>query len=387
MAERGQHTTIRFGTVSAAVSLLKTSGKPKAAQHETKRVLTGATVEVSDEEWKDAAAEAIAPDPDERGRLRDAMDAADPLGEPAEPGLQRAALEGGFPVDPEEPHAEDPEERARRAALEQIPRETREAFAEAAGLPVVPGATPRDVLDRLEERGTAPEYTPPPTTVQQGIHRDDGTWVDLTDRFEEVDRLTKLEGMHVVATIATNTVPRERVRDAFYVTGTDPDTFKVLALLWRGLRMTHRAAVVRWTKKTAQACGIIVARGALPLPSGAAPRGEESAHLVLLEVEWAQNMRGIPRKAGGPIMREVEDDEVAAAVDLVQAFAAGPSALNDLADERLAKRAELLERAKAGTLEDYEPPAEPLDGPDATEVDLTDALAVAASRVRDRASA
>src|SRR4051812_8691036 len=39
MSERGQRVRLRFGAVSAEVSLLATSGKPRAAEHETRRVL------------------------------------------------------------------------------------------------------------------------------------------------------------------------------------------------------------------------------------------------------------------------------------------------------------------------------------------------------------
>ena len=39
MAERGQRTTLRFGAITAEVSLLKSSGKAKDAEHETRRVL------------------------------------------------------------------------------------------------------------------------------------------------------------------------------------------------------------------------------------------------------------------------------------------------------------------------------------------------------------
>lgn len=440
MAERttGQRTTIHFGSVAAEVSLVKTSAKPKAAQHETKTVLaTGTTITDNPGAGPGEPTQVIE---DEAATL-----AADPLGEPAEPGLQRAALAGGYPVDPAERQPEAPvdplgETTQPDAAMERFERlaaptglrlgdlvtdanvkrvgvavgepefrdvpvydtdpETgeRTPTGETERVPVVEVATSGIV--RVPGGGTvdadlaalkvktgaapapdpaeAPEYEKPPTITMQGVHRDDGSWVDLTARFEEVDQLTKLDGMHVVATIDATAVPRERVRDAYYVSIADPKKAKVLALLWHGLRVERRAAAVKWTKRTAQALGILVARGELG----------KDAHLLLLELEWAQNMRAVPAKASGPVSREVETDEVEAAASLVRAFASRPAALDELADDRLAKRAELLERAKAGTLEEYAPPAAPLPEADGGGVHaLADLLSASASMVRERATA
>ena len=212
--------------------------------------------------------------------------------------------------------------------------------------------------------------------MQQGVYTDDGTWVDLTDRLQEVDERTRVDGMEVVATIASTAVPRERVREAYFVAGVEPTEFKVLALLWHALRSENRVAAVRWTKRTAQALGVVVARGELG----------KDAHLVVLELEWSGNMRTPNPRVVGPIKRPLSDDEVASAVELVQAFEAGPSAMNDLRDERLAKRAELLTAAREGTLTEYVPPVEPM--PDFADVTtLQDALAASAAWVREHAPA
>ena len=348
--ERGQNTTLRFGGVTAKVSLLKTSGKPKDAQHETRRVLMVPQETPGGTELPPA----LVPDPHD--------------------GLREAAQRAGYPVDP----AEDPDPLGEPPNVEALtPEQHRERHeAGRASIPtewdrpgdevspaddVRAGAAAveaerdheREQVDREEfaERvaTSAPKvYTPPETDVQQGVHTDSGKWIDLTDRFAEIDERTKVDGLEVVATIASTAIPRERVRDAYYVGGQDPATFKVLALLWHSLRSTNRVAAVRFTKKTAQALGIIV------------PRAGDHPHLLLLELEWAENMRPVPRKASGPIGAAVEQGELAAAIELVEAFEAGPSAMNDLRDERLNARAELMEKAKAGQLDEFVAPPAPL---------------------------
>jgi hypothetical protein len=414
MSERGQRTHLRFGSVTAAVSLLPTSGKPKAAQHETKRVLAATLSKVPTDE----------PTP------------------VAEPGLRASAIDSGHPVDPLEDVAETIRDQAETAAdvadrtmrnvcrdafgttpealmdaareadppvplpAEPLPRDLLgpmgagepepegERGADAAGLfaptgdeawtgPDAPPAVEQDAGPAWTGESAPAEYVPPATTVQQGVHLENGEWVDLTDRLNEIDERTKVDGLEVVATIATNAIPRERVRGATYLAGVDADTFKVLALLWRALRGCERAAAVRYTKRTAQTLGIIVARGSLQ-------RGHEPAHLVLLELEWAQNMREPSKRVTGPIGAPVGEHEVAAAIELVEAFAGPPSAVNDLRDERLAKRAELLQLARENRLGDYVAPAVPMlsDLGDFESVaDTASAMDAATSWLREHAPA
>ncbi|MCA1571671.1 MAG: hypothetical protein LC798_15425 [Chloroflexi bacterium] len=347
--ERGQNITLRFGGVSAPVSLLKTSGKPREAMHETRRVLV--TIDLGGPSAAQIVAENTGrPVVDEQvtepQRQRVAQElAADPLGDGDDLAAARARLD-------------DPTIEANRILLPEIYGDAGSSGQTVPGGPVASGPAP---------------YTPPETTVQQGIHLADGTWLDLTDRLAEVDRLTKVDGLEVVATIASNAVPRQRVRDAHYVAGSDPATYKVLALLWDALRAEGAAAVVRWTKRTAQALGIVVARG-----GGAIP-----AHLVLLELEWAQNMRPVPERASGPVHAVTTADERDAAAELVMAFYRPVSALDELADTRLAKRAELLALARDGKLDAYDPPPEPMPEPDDA-AEVAQALAMAAAWVRER---
>lgn len=360
MSERGQRTTIRFGGVRAEVSLLKTSGKPKAAQHETKRVVVEQPPDPRD--GHTAALDAI-----ETLTAREAIPAGVPVMSDGEGGVRAMTTAEAVHGDAA-PDVSDAFARADIArSIDRVAE--RPAPAPSSSPEVDPLGDPTaDVVGDLSGMTTAP--APAPTKVLQGVYMPDGMFVDLTDRLAEVDERTKLDGMEVVATIAVNSIHRERVREAHYIGGVNPDEYRVLALLWHGLRQTSRAAAVRWTKRSQQALGIIVARGVLG----------EDAHLLLLELEWAENMREPGPRVLGPINAEVAPAEAAAAVELVEAFEAGPSALNDLRDERLGKRAELLELAREGKLAAYEPP--PLPAPDAQAEDIAAAFAASAAALR-----
>lgn len=397
MAERGQRTTLRFGSVSAEVNLLKTSGKPKSAAHETRRMA------VSAEEI--AAAERAA---------AEAMPVADPLGgddflpptrEPGRDDFAGASFaiaeepeefdvpDPGRPYDPAIDHLADPRSGPAIAAPElpdrlppELARPLTPTEADALDHGDAPPLTREDVAEHVQRPYPPREYVATVTRVEQGVHTETGDWIDLTARLEEIDRLTKVDGLEVIATIATNAIPRERVRDAHYIAGVDPEQFKVLALLWRALRATDRAAAVRWTKRTAQTLGLLVARGWDP--AGANPRGGEPACLVLLEVEWQENMRKPTSRVTGPIRAEVEPGEITAAAELVDAFAGPPARLNDLRDTRLAARAELLQLARDGKLKEYRPPAEPMPETVAEEApDLAAALAASSAWVREHVPA
>jgi hypothetical protein len=105
----------------------------------------------------------------------------------------------------------------------------------------------------------------------------------------------------------------------------------------------------------------------------------------LLELEWASNVRKPSPRAVGPIGADVGVDEVRSAVELVQSFAA-PAPRVELRDERLAKRAELLELARADRLGEYVPPPAPMPEDVAADAEgLADALSLAAAWNREHA--
>jgi hypothetical protein len=348
MSERGKRTTIRFGGVRAEVSLVKSSTSAREPKHDTRRV----AVEFDADKYMTRpgvveAREQMTHHDDALPEFSDRM-AAEVVRERANDAARRqsyadpANLASGHP-DPIIPEP-DP--------LSDEPK------------PVVPDDTPPS------ETITGPAITPAPTIVQQGVYLDDGTWIDLTDRLAAIDDATKLDGMEVVATIPSASVHRERIRDAHYINGVNPDEYGVLSLLWHALRHTDRAAVVVWTKVKTQALGVVVARGTRA----------KDAHLLLLEVEWAQNMREPGPKATGPIKVAHSPEEINAAVQLVEAFASGTSSLDDQVDTRLAKRGELLTLAREGRLGEYVPPKPPAE--DAEWSDIVAAFASSAEALR-----
>jgi non-homologous end joining protein Ku len=311
--ERGQRTTLVFGGVAVDVSLSKASAKPKDAAHDVRRMIGDELAEVA----RERALAAFAP-------WVDVALTTEPLTE------QRWAVADDALAD----------ERTGPSG-ETVWRDAPDPFADL-----------------------------PPERVEQGVLLESGEFVDLTDRLAEIDERTRVEGMEVLATIASSSVPRTRVRDAHWI-GLAPGSSsgaKVLAILWRALRQEDAAAVVRWTKRTNQAVGIVV-------PTGAMGRG---AALCLLELEWAANLRAPGPRACAPLDVEVSDRELGAARRLVEALHRPASFVDGLHDERAVKRAELLGAARDGTLDRYTPPAKPK--PTVAGVDVADALEAAASR-------
>lgn len=328
MADRGQRTTLRLGTVEAEVSLIKTSASPRAAQHETRRVAA-------------EAVSGLSPTPD---RVEDfggkatpeQMVAAGAFGPPDEGGAA-AELARALP-------AEFPE--ATTAAGHLPPDGVRDAFGadeepdeparSDAAFPPLQGPVP----DALRGQGLADLRAPQPeTVVQQGVTTEAGEWVDLTGELKAIDERCILDGMEVAAAVARNAVPSERIRDAHFLAPAGPGAPKVLALLWSALRRTNRAQLVRWTKKTNQALGAIVARGA----------ADGDPHLVLLELEWKANMKAVPRRASlAAALAATGEAELAAAEDYVMALHRNPSVFDDLRDERAGQRADLLEASRVG---------------------------------------
>ena len=371
MSAKATYLTLRFGGATAPIALFATSGKPTEAKHDTRRVVVEQVPpgegDVQTEAWREFTGAT-----DVRSMRVETVTAAE---DPRTPHERQADAPAALPARPVPVGAEPP--LGNGDVGDPLADDLRALAPPAADDPLAalgvnpderyddPAETREEATNRHTE--TRAEYKPPPTTVQQGVTLDDGTWIDLTDRLAEIDQCTKVtdaEGkpvMEVVATIASSAIGRERIRNAKYVGGADPKTYKVLRLIFEGLG-TERAAVVRWTERTTQRLGILVAR---TRPHRA---------LVLLEVEWSENMREPAGRVTGPLDAAVTSRELEAAAKLMDALHAPPSALNDLRDERLAHRAELLAAAREGRLEQVSAPPEP--EPVAETEDVAEALLV-----------
>jgi hypothetical protein len=304
VAERAsQTTTLVYGGVSAEVGLVKTAGKPKAAEHEVRRMIGDLP---ADEARQRALAEWQA------RHFDDPPNEDWPTGEPVSMEVEpRSAVEFG-PLD--ELMADSP---LTDVIVAEYDRETAAADP-FAGLPA--------------ER------------VEHGITLDDGSWLDLTAELALIDERTRVEGMEVVATISATAVPRRRIIGSHWIalasgTANSGRQAKVLALLWDSLRRTSSAGVVRWTKRTTQSLGIIVASGSLR---------DGTAALCLLECEWSQNLRAPGPKATQPVRlaETLSAAEVEAASSLAVALRRAPGVLDELRDERNGARADLLTAAR-----------------------------------------
>jgi non-homologous end joining protein Ku len=185
------------------------------------------------------------------------------------------------------------------------------------------------------------------TQVRRGL-RIDGRFVDLTENLEAIEEATKLEEMEVVSTRGSSIVPRIRVKGAYYV-GTDGGGAKALRLLHDSLKVRNRVAVVKWTKRSRQTLGVL-----------APYRGV----LVAIEVAWANEIREIPERATAIAAAETSEAEREAALDLVDALADDQTTLDDLSDDALALRAELIVAARNGA------PLPKTEKPAVDEVDL-----------------
>lgn len=179
--------------------------------------------------------------------------------------------------------------------------------------------------------------------VRRGIRHEDGSFVDLTEQLVDIEERTKLDRMEVVATIDVGQVPRERVTGSYYLAPNGDNAPKVLRLLYEALKGTRRAAVVKWTKKSRQACGVITAHG-------------KTGALVLVEVAWAEDVRTPNARVLAHQQAEVYESEVATAKALVAEMNDTREALDELRDDALRLREELRAAVEAGEVDTFEMP-------------------------------
>lgn len=302
-------TTLIMGGVQADVSLVKASSAPSAAKWETKTV----------------AADALS------ARQMAETDALD-----AQHADELAALDAG-------------------PALDAIAEGTPDDPFGVAPDPFGDGITrTMPVIPTTVEGARARDAQVPATKTLRGVTNDAGDFVDLTDELAAIDAQVKLPGMIVAAAIPMSAVPRERVRDASYLSPVDAMGSKVCTLLYRTLRDQQRALAVRWTKRTNQALGIIVASA-------------RHNALVLLEVEWSANMVAPSKRIQAATEVPVSDAELTAAGKFVGALSQPASALDALEDERAVLNARLLDAAREGTPADVDLT---VARPDAGELDV-----------------
>lgn len=179
---------------------------------------------------------------------------------------------------------------------------------------------------------------------RKGVRKADGKFVDLTDQIEEITERSTLEEMRVVSFIDTRHVPRERIISAYYLAGDSggkglPPT-RLLATLMRAMRAKERVAVVRFSKRVGQTLGILT------------PRRDGS--MLLLELAYAAQERGPNPTCLAANQVEPRKEDVAGAIELIEAMAGKRESLDSIRDPRLTMEMELIARAEAGELDELE---------------------------------
>lgn len=196
--------------------------------------------------------------------------------------------------------------------------------------------------------------------VRRGVRVEDGRFVDCTAQLAEIDARTRLDRFEVVAFIDIGQVPRERVLASYYVAPSEPEGKRALRLLYEAMRSTRRAAVAKWTTRTRQACGVVV-----PFEH----RASRQVALMVLKLAWAEDMRAVPPAAAlnDVVVADTIDGRgrmLGAAEELVRAWSDRRVALDELRDDAIALREELMARVVAGEMDPLvvgpEPEAEPM---------------------------
>jgi non-homologous end joining protein Ku len=217
---------------------------------------------------------------------------------------------------------------ARESTLQQSAE-----LAKSLGLSVSSGASP------------AREEPSKPPKPRKGIYREDGTFMDLTDRLEAITAATQLEEMKVIRFVPSVSVPRVLVRDAYYVGMDGKPAAKALRALEVGMARFNVVALVKWTKSTRQALGVLLAT--------------KSRGLVALQLAWPEELlEPSPRvlQHRQVILTEREQE---LSVELVHAMMSGPAVVMEQVDDAVTMRKQLRAAAEEGLLDAWEAPSPP----------------------------
>jgi non-homologous end joining protein Ku len=328
------NTTLFIGTLEARIGLYGTNAKPSG--------LPG--------DWSTAGPNG--------GRLKYEM-----RGAPAAEPVEVAAVVPG---------SSDP------LATAELPRQEAEAYIEARGeaerardaleavapRPSSAGAlVPGEFRQVLVEEGSGEVVAP--DQVRRGVRLEDGRFIDCTDQLAAIEARTKLDRIEVEKVIDGTRVHRERVLGARYVGAQDADAIAKLGLLYHALRRRREAAVVKYTLRQRQYLGVIVGT----------KRG-----LMLLDLVWAEDWRDAPAKALAVVEADVPEEQIEAMSSLLGALHGTVDTLDELRDDAIRLREELLLRAHEGELTEVVTPL-----PTQPEADsLEDALQASLEAVRSR---
>lgn len=188
--------------------------------------------------------------------------------------------------------------------------------------------------------------------VRRGIRKDDGSFADLTDGLEEIAERTKLEEMRIADFIRTEEVHRGRILGSYFLAPDGPGAPKVIRLLHEAMKLQKRVAVVKLTKRSKQALGVLI-------PDA------QTGSLMLIECAWNEDMRPAPSKVTNVAEVEVDPTEVAITCELIQAMSSTRAmSLDEQEDDSRHLIRELVARVEAGEKFELPPRPEVEDGAD-----------------------
>lgn len=165
--------------------------------------------------------------------------------------------------------------------------------------------------------------------IRRGLW-DGDTFIDCTEQLAEIEDATKMEDMAVESFIRTQNIPRERIVASYFVTPQNKYGLRVLALLHAALRKSSHAAIVRWTARSRQSLGVLIAH----------PQGG----LILQKLVWVEKARLAPELSQevAKLARSAPEEEVDATVGLIEQMAErGRAHLDELRDPAVVYREEL----------------------------------------------
>lgn len=202
--------------------------------------------------------------------------------------------------------------------------------------------TPGEFTVTLVEEGTMARVSR--DEVRRGVRKQDGTFIDCTEQLKAIEEETKLDQMEVVDFIDVGQIERARICDSYYVGADDPRAVNPLKMVWEAMRAERRVAVVKWSMRSRQSLGVLVAHG-------------RSGCLVLLKLAWAEDWREAPAKALSVKNAVVSPEEIMLARNLVAAMGGKTADLNALRDDAIERREELYASAVRGEVAAVVPPA------------------------------
>lgn len=187
----------------------------------------------------------------------------------------------------------------------------------------------------------------PPDEVRRGVRLEDDRFIDCTDQLAEIERQTKIERAEIVAFVDVSKVPRARVKATQYVGTDDPNAPRALRLLYEAMKQRRRVAVLKLTKRSRQTLGVI---------------GWLGGSLVFYELVWSEDFRPAPLRATVIQKAVVTSDEIAQAMQLIDAMSGTVDAVDELRDDAIMLRERLMAQALEGLIPNViEPtPAEPV---------------------------